>query len=268
MSRMRPNLDRVPLVLLLFVLVAVIVLNYFFSWGFNWVDYTIIGIIFLSAFVGYARGLIRAVFSLVGYIAAVICSVLFAEPVASFIMEKTRISDKIAEALEKVYSGFTVPAFNETVDFSVIEDSGELFEQFPALKEFLDENSVLGQLFNMVNPLGSGAGSLSNAVTSLADLLVFSVLKVISIILVFFAVKLVVVFAGGLINSVISQSSILSTTNKTIGMVLGVLIGCVIVYVAVSYVVPILGSLNIITIPREYNESVILERFFSYMKVV
>ena len=54
-------------------------------------DYTIIGIIFLSAFIGYVKGLISALFSLVGYVAAVVCAVLFSEQVALFIMKNTRI---------------------------------------------------------------------------------------------------------------------------------------------------------------------------------
>jgi len=268
MSRTRPNIDRIPVIILIVVLAAVILMGYFFKWGFNWVDYTIIGVIFLSAFAGYVRGLVKAVFSLVGYIAAVICSALFSEPVAFFIMEKTQIRDKIAEALEKAYSGFTIPAFNDAVDFSVIENSNELFEQFPALKELLNDNLILGRLFDMANPLEAGAEALGGAVTSLADLLVFSVMKVISIIIVFFVIKLIVSIIGGLVNSLISQSSFLSTTNKTIGMVLGAVIGCVIVFVAVSYVIPFFGSLNIVTIPDEYGNSVILRYIFSSGKVL
>ncbi|ANW98566.1 hypothetical protein CSTERTH_05700 [Thermoclostridium stercorarium subsp. thermolacticum DSM 2910] len=263
MSRERLNIDRIPIVILMIALAAVVFLNYILQWGLNWIDYTIIGVIFISAFVGYVRGLIKAVFSLAGYIAAVVCSALFSEPVALFIMEKTNIRETIVKTLEEAYSGFTVPAFRQSVDFSVIENSNQLFEKYPVLKEFLNDNTILGQLFDMANPLEAGANVLSDAVASLADLLVFSVLKVISIIIVFFLVKLIVSIIGGIINSLISHSGILSTTNKTVGMILGMVIGCVIVYVAMFYVIPFLGSLNIIAIPKEYGESVILGLIFA-----
>ncbi|NLM10975.1 MAG: CvpA family protein [Clostridiaceae bacterium] len=268
MSRERSSTDKIPLIMLLLFLAAIIALDYFLKWGLNWVDYTIIGVVFFSAFVGYVRGLIKAVFSLVGYIVAVICSVLFSEPVALFIMEKTQIRETIAKALENAYSNFTVPAFNQTVDFSVIESSNQLFEKFPSLKEFLNNNMMFGQLFNMANPLEAGAEVLSGAITSITDLLVFSVLKVISIIIVFFAVKLIISVIGGIINSLISQSNILSTTNKTIGLALGAVIGCLVVFVAASYVVPFLGSLNILNIPKEYGESIILGYFFATPQTV
>jgi len=263
MPRERASIDKIPLIILVVALAAVLLLDYILKWGLNWVDYAIIGVIFICAFIGYIRGLIKAVFSLVGYIAAVICSVLFSEPVSVFIMEKTSIREAVADALEKAYSSFTVPVFNQAVDFSVIENSSQLYDKYPALKEFLNDNMLFGQLFDMVNPFESGINALNDVISSITDLLVFSVLKVISIIIVFFVVKLVITIIGLLINSLISQSSILSTTNKTIGMVLGTAVGCVVVYVAVAYVIPFVGSLNIINIPKEYVESVILGYLFA-----
>ncbi|NLX77731.1 MAG: CvpA family protein [Clostridiaceae bacterium] len=268
MSRESSSTDKIPLIMMVFLLAALILLDYFLKWGFNWVDYTIIGVVFLSAFIGYIRGLIKAVFSLAGYIIAVICAVLFSEPVALFIMEKTQIRESVAKALENAYSNFTVPAFNQAVDFTVIESSNQLFEKFPVLQEFLNDNMMFGQLFNMVNPLEAGAKVLSDAITSIADLLVFSVLKVVSIIIVFFIVKIIVTIVGSIVNTLISQSDILSTTNKTIGLALGAVVGCLVVFVAVSYIIPFIGSINILNIPREYGESVIISYFFAAPKIL
>ena len=267
-SRKSSSTDKIPLIMLLLCLIAIIVLDYFLKWGLNWVDYTIIGVVFFCAFIGYVRGLIRAVFSLVGYIAAVICAVLFSEPLSLFIMEKTKIGENVAKALEDAYSNFAVPAFKQTVDFSVNETSNQLFEKYPALQEFLHDNTMFGQLFESVNPLESGAKVINDAILSITDLLVFSILKVVSIILLFFVVKLIVSIIGRLINSLISQSNFLSTTNKTIGLVLGTVIGCLVVFVAVSYIIPFFGSMNIVNIPKEYEESIILGYIFSSMPVV
>jgi uncharacterized membrane protein required for colicin V production len=260
-QRKRTNIDRIPLIMLLILLGGIILMDKIMVLRLNWVDYTIIGIVFFCAFVGYVRGLISTVFSLVGYIVAVICAVLFSEPVAMLIMQKTQISRKVEEALVNAYS--SIPAFSQqTLDFS-IQNSNEIFESYPQLKEFLNDNLLFSQLFDSVNPLASGAQAISDAVANLSDLLVFSILKVISVIAIFLIVKIIVIIIGSLVNSLISQSSILSTTNKTIGLALGTIIGCFIVFITVSYIIPFIGSLNIIQMPDEYSKSRVINWIFS-----
>lgn len=254
--------EKIPLIMLLVLLACIIGSDWFFKLGLNWVDYTIIGIIFLSAFIGYVKGLISALFSLVGYVAAVVCAVLFSEQVALFIMKNTRITESITESLKNLYSGISIPAFNQSLDLSAFKNNSQIFEQIPELQKFLQENSMLGQLFENVNPLASASDAISNVLTSITDVLVFSVLKVISIIAVFIVVKLAVAIAGMLVNSLISQSNFLSTTNKTIGLALGTIIGCLVVFVICSYIVPFIGSMNIIKLPAEYQQSRVIGWLF------
>ncbi|NLK69467.1 MAG: CvpA family protein [Clostridiaceae bacterium] len=259
----RTNIDKMPLIILLVLLIAIILMDYLLKWNLNWVDYTIIGVVFFSAFVGYLRGLIRAVFSLAGYIIAIICAVLFSEPLSVLIMEKTNISEAVVKALQDAYSNFTVPAFSQTVDFSVFDNSSQLLENYPVFKQFLNENMIFTHLFESAKPLESATVALESVVTSITDLIVFSVLKVVSIIVVFIVVKLIVTVIGRIINSLISYSDLLSTTNKTIGLALGLVIGSIVIYIAVSYVIPFMGSLSIVNIPQEYTESIILKYIFT-----
>ena len=79
-----------PLIILLVLFTAIILMDYLLKWNLNWVDYTIIGVVFFSAFVGYLRGLIRAVFSLAGYI-AIICVQFYFQNHYLPLMEKTNI---------------------------------------------------------------------------------------------------------------------------------------------------------------------------------
>ena len=254
--------EKVPLIMLLVLLACIIGSDWFFKLDLNWVDYTIIGIIFLSAFIGYVRGLIGALFSLVGYVAAVICAVLFSEHVALFIMKNTRITETITENLKELYSGISIPAFSQSLDLSAFKSNNQMLDQIPELQKFLQDNSMFGQMFENVNPLASASGAVSNILTSITDVLVFSVLKVISIIAVFFIVKLAVAIVGMLVNSLISQSNFLSTTNKTIGLALGAIIGCLVVFVICSYIVPFIGSMNIIKMPVEYQQSKVVGWLF------
>ncbi|NLO40167.1 MAG: CvpA family protein [Ruminiclostridium sp.] len=261
-QRKRTSTDKIPLIMLLVFLAGIIILDLVFKFGLNWVDYLIIGVIFFSAFIGYIKGLISAIFSLVGYVVAAVCAVLFSEPLAKLIMEKTQISKTVEEALTNVYSG--IPAFSQqTLDLNSFTNSNQFLQKYPQLQQFLGENMMFGQLFESVNPLKAGADAISSAISSIADLLVFSILKVISIIIVFFVVKLIVIIVGKLVNTLISQSNFLNTTNKTIGLALGVVIGCVVVFVAVSYIIPFVGSMNIIKIPDEYGQSQVLSWIFT-----
>jgi len=254
--------EKIPLIMLLVLLACIIGSDWFFKLGLNWVDYTIIGIIFLSAFIGYVKGLIGAVFSLAGYVAAVICAVLFSEQVALLVMKNTRITELVTDSLRNLYSGISIPAFSQSLDLSVFKSNNQMFEQVPELQKFMQENLMFGQLFEKVNPLASGSQAISNALSSITDVLVFSILKVISIIVIFFVVKLVIVIIGMLVNSLISQSNFLNTTNKTIGLALGAIIGCLVVFVICSYIVPFIGSMNIIIMPAEYQQSKVIGWLF------
>ncbi len=257
-QKRRSSTDKIPLFMLLIFLAGIILLDKILKFGLNWVDYTIVGIVFFCAFVGYVKGLIGAVFSLVGYVAAVVCAVLFSEPVAVFIMDKTRIGEAVTESLQGLYSDLSVQTFNQSVDISGIQNN------IPdELQDFFRENTMFQHLFDNVNPLKSGSEAISNVVTSITDILVFSILKVIAIIAVFFIVKLAILIVGRLVNSLISQSNFLSTTNKTIGLALGAISGCLVVFVAVTYIIPFIDSMNIIRMPLEYQNSMVLGWLFS-----
>lgn len=261
-QRKRTSTDKIPLIMLGIFLGGIILLDFVMDFGLNWVDYTIIGVVFFCALVGYLKGLISAVFSLVGYIVATVCAILFSEPVAKLIMEKTQISKAVEEALHNAYSG--IPAFSQqTLDFSNFQSNYDFLNKYPQLQEFLKDNLAFGQLFDSVNPLASGADAISSAITSITDLLVFSILKVVAIIVVFFIVKLIVLIIGKLVNTLISQSNFLNTTNKTIGLALGTIIGCLIVFVTVSYIIPFIGSINIFQMPDEYGQSQVLSWIFT-----
>lgn len=258
----RTSTDKIPLIMLLVFLAGIIILDMIFKLGLNWVDYAIIGVVFFCAFVGYVKGLVSAIFSLIGYVVAAVCSVLFSEPLAKLVMEKTQISKTVEDALTNVYSN--IPAFKqESLELTNFTSSNQFLQDHPQLQEFLSNNMMFGQLFESVNPLKAGVDAISGAITSIADLLVFSILKVVSIIVVFFVVKLIVLIIGKLVNALISQSNFLSTTNKTIGLALGTIIGCVIVFVTVSYIIPFIGSMNIIHIPDEYGQSQVLSWIFT-----
>ncbi len=69
----------------------------------TWLDYALIAVVGISALVGIWRGLVREVFALAGWIAAIAVAMLFA-----------------GEAAELIPSGFATPLVRTVIAFSVL----------------------------------------------------------------------------------------------------------------------------------------------------
>ncbi|ORU93109.1 MAG: colicin V production CvpA [Cycloclasticus sp. symbiont of Bathymodiolus heckerae] len=64
-----------------------------------WVDYLIIGIIFISALIGLFRGLVKEAFSLGTWIASILVGIKFSQPFSTFLVEYIEVpSVRIAVA--------------------------------------------------------------------------------------------------------------------------------------------------------------------------
>lgn len=70
---------------------------YMQSLNLNWLDILIIVVLALGAFSGYKRGLILTIFNTLEVIAAIFVARLITGPIATFLIEHTRIYDKILE---------------------------------------------------------------------------------------------------------------------------------------------------------------------------
>jgi uncharacterized membrane protein required for colicin V production len=73
------------------------------SLNLNWLDIVIILVLALGAFMGYKRGLIVTVFNTLGVIAAIIVAKFITNPISAYLIEHTKLYDKILEKImEKV----------------------------------------------------------------------------------------------------------------------------------------------------------------------
>jgi len=66
--------------------------------AYNWVDYIIIAIFFLSALSGFGRGFVREVISIITWIAAFVIAIMFASHVATLFTSSPQVAGMVTSA--------------------------------------------------------------------------------------------------------------------------------------------------------------------------
>ena len=72
------------------------------------IDIILLLIIAISTFIGYKRGLIKIAFKFVGFILAIIISIVLYRPISNFIINYTPIDDAIEQAIENRLSSSSI----------------------------------------------------------------------------------------------------------------------------------------------------------------
>ncbi|NMA66721.1 MAG: CvpA family protein [Clostridiaceae bacterium] len=249
------TMNRMPAVLLLLAVISVVAIDLIFDIGINWVDYILIAIIALFGFKGYLKGLVNTVFSLGGYILALIAAAIFSPKLSLYIMNNTTIGSNISEKINEV-----VPALSSinTIKISGSQSLADIFNENPLVKNAVSENPVLEQLLSFTSKASDTSAMYAETVTSVNDFIVYSLLRIMALIVIFIAVKLIVVIIGKLLTSVLNSSAILGTANRTAGMAVGFTVGILVCYMVFILLIPVLGALNIVKVPEAYPESFII----------
>lgn len=252
------TVNRLPAIILFVCVALFIAADILLDFDFNWVDYAIVIIVAFFGFKGYLKGLVNTVFSLGGYVIGLICAFLFSPKLALIAMQKTTwgkaIGDKINEML---------PALStvNTVKVAETQSTIEFINENPSVHEVFSENLMLKQIMTAVNSASDTSSMYSDTVVTVNDLIVFSILRVLAVIVLFIVIKLLVVIIGKLMTSVINSSAVLGTTNRTVGMAIGLASGLLICYVLFIFAIPTLDSLNIVKVPEDYSNSLVLDWF-------
>lgn len=113
----------------------------------------------------------------------------------------------------------------------------------------------------ITNSAADTGTSYQETVVTMNDMLTFTIMKVLAIIVIFIVVKLLVVLIGKILTSVLNYSTIMSTANRTGGMALGLGVGIIVTYLIFALVIPFIGSLNIISIPEPFSDSIVMGWF-------
>lgn len=252
------TINRLPAILLLVAVALFIAADVLLHFDFNWVDYAIVIIIALFGLKGYIKGFINTIFSLIGYLAGLIAAYIFSPKLALIVMQKTAIGQSIGNKLNEL-----IPSLSKIENVKISETQSLLAysDKIPELQKAVSENQLLKQLFSVTSTAAETGSMYSETVVTVNDLIVYSIIKILAFVVLFIVIKLIVLLIGKLLTKVLNSSALLGTANRTGGMAIGFAEGILICYIVFVFVIPALGSINIIKMPENYTQSIVLSWF-------
>lgn len=214
------------------------------------IDLIIVGIIALCIFLGYKKGLTKAVFDIFSFIIAIVLSVILFNPVSAFVKQNTQIDDNIKQSV-----------------ISIVKDDGENEEK-------VKEDSNLPQA--MVDYINETIENTAKEVKKNAVEVAAEKISDVSInigvgIILFIAIRLILMIVG-LFLKMVTDLPIIKQFDKTGGIAYGVLKGGIIVFVIlalISFISPMIEQTGLVVAINKsfiggllYNNNILLKLIF------
>lgn len=215
------------------------------------IDLIVVGLIALSTFLGYKKGLIGVAFKILSFLIAIVITLILYRPIAGFIINNTPIA--------------------KNIESTIIEKlSSSKIEEGQIQKESTDLPNVV------VNYINS---EITKTVNNTKDEIVVNVAKDLSenivnigvMIALFIVIRIALIFAKVLLEAV-AELPIVKQFNEAGGTIYGILRGVLLVYLIlaiISLILPmtdktsVLGIINNTILTKLlYNNNLILMIFF------
>ena len=171
------------------------------------VDLMIIGIVLLSTFLAYRKGMVKLAIGLCAFVISIVVTFVLYTPIANLVINVTSIDEAIEDIIyEKANDMLKEDTQKDTITSQIVEDAKN--EMLPETARTLAVNIVRGGVM----------------------------------IVLFVAIRIALIFITVLADA-IAKLPIVNQINKTIGMIYGVMRGILVVYV-VLLVLTIPGKIN------------------------
>lgn len=195
---------------------------------FNIADIIVLAIILITTFLGYKKGFIKTGFGMLSFFIAIALTFMFYKPVMNLIKEKTNFENWLYEYLYSMNLDEKEDNNLESGDSTVLAESGEAYlEKLPqAIVEILDLESVK-----------------ENVKVTVTQKIVDFALKLLSILIVYIASKLILMVLVLVLDS-IAKLPILKQFNKLFGLIIGLILGLIRVY-TVCAIVALISSMPV-----------------------
>lgn len=215
------------------------------------IDLIVIGILLLSTFLGYKKGLIGVVFKIVSTLIAIVIALILFKPVSGYIMNNTQFAQNIETTIvEKLAT--------ENIESGKIKEEDS---QLPSvIVDYINE-----EVTKNVND------ARNTVVEVIAKNLAKTAIELIVIVGIFIAVRILLIFAKVILQA-IAELPIIKQFNEVGGILYGLLRGALLIYVVlaiVSLILPmldkgaVLGAINETILTKMlYNNNLILMLFF------
>ena len=171
------------------------------------VDLIIIGIVLLSTFLAYRKGMVKLAIGLCAFVISIVVTFVLYQPIANLVINVTSIDEAIEDAIyEKANDMLKGDAEEDAITSQIVEDAKN--EMLPETARALAINIVKGGVM----------------------------------VVLFVVIRIALIFVTVLADA-IAKLPIINQINKTTGMIYGVIRGILVVYV-VLLILAIPGKMN------------------------
>lgn len=181
-----------------------------------WVDVLLGAVFIISTISGYIKGFVKTLFSIASYIMAYLFSQWYYRELAEWIRVNTKLNERIESFINIQYSGEISALGTE----KVVE--GSYGSQIWGIIEKHTIGNVELQKF--------AQQSIENAKLEIVESVANFLLNIFCILVIFFAVRILILIVGNLINKIF-ELPILGRLNRITGGLLGALRG--VLYIAI-----------------------------------
>lgn len=201
------------------------------------IDIIILGILILSIYMGYKKGLVNMIFKIITFFLALIISFIIYIPVTNFIINNTKIDDNI--------SIFIVDRFRdekqETVKTEKLNTS-QVVEKY--ITSYTDEIKNTG-------------------IQSVAQELSVIIVRVLVFILIFIIARTLLFFVK-IFTNILTAIPIIKECNKVGGFIYGIIRGFIIIWTILALASIILPMTECIAISNGIRQSFITKLLYDY----
>lgn len=191
------------------------------------IDLIIVGILAVSIFFGYKKGLTKCVIKILSFVIALIVAAILFKPVSNFVIKNTQIDDNIKEAVMNIVK-------------DDVQEDGKV-----------KEDTNLPQ--SMVNYMNESiekavAEAKTNVVEIAAENISITAVNVGVAILLFIVIRIALIFVSAL-SSIITDLPIIKQFDKAGGILYGLLKALIIIFVLlalISFISPMIEQTGII----------------------
>ena len=208
----------------------------------NWMDIVVVAVLIITSIEGYIKGFIMSFIGIASWIIAGVCAMKFYKPTAEYIIANTSIYDKINDVIK---DKFTLAASTPSGELN-----SDIFSFIKLPKIF---ESIL------IPPESSSVGNLiGNTVGEMVSKLM---IDIISVILVFLAVKIILYIAAVILDK-FAQLPVINLMNRLAGLLFGLLKGGIIISVVLALLVPIISIVPGDALAQTLEASIITEYLY------
>ena len=194
-------------------------------------DVVLIGIIIISTFIGYKRGLVNVIFNLCAFLIAIIITIFLYTPITNFVIQNTEFDEKIENAI--IEKGVT--------------DKDETSTEEGVLDKYVSQTIT---------------DTKNDIVKSTATVIAQKIIGISVAIILFIIVRILLIFVKALINGIASLP-IIKQLNEVGGLVYGILMGLITVYVILAVLYFIISVNSTGTIANAINTSFITKILYN-----